>query len=255
MKERIKNIISIIDIPNLLVAIASIISWQCVTTSKTHPQYVPPNSQQFSYPNTKEQAFTRQVLEYTVFFVGLDIILLLFLLHRFLPKYFYPIRFFSTCWIFLACVGLCNTIANSLKGFVGRPRPDMYSVCGDNANYDTCISKKRDKEFISWPSTHASMSMSGLLFSSLIMLGSFRKPHLYLIVIALLPTALSIYIGATRIREYKHHTEDVTAGFFFGALFANIFFWSMKKKIFPKIKKRQGNGQLIEPQSALVSIS
>ncbi|CAK9303158.1 unnamed protein product [Gordionus sp. m RMFG-2023] len=125
-----------------------------------------------------------------------------------------------------------------LKWVVGRLRPHFFSVCvpsykapcnadlyiTDAECFGTNLARIKDAR-LSFPSGHSSSSMYALLFTALYL--HFRaKKCRFQVFSALLQGGLimlSLWIGATRISDYKHHWSDVLTGFLIGAVFAILF--------------------------------
>lgn len=201
---------------------------------------IPVTPQKISTPNPiydfpqQNQTIPRNVLSNFTTYYALIYILLLFILSLFLKPHFKSFEIFSALWSLLIAVHLGTFTANVFKSLVGRPRPDMYSYCGFNATYQTCKYKKKDKEFISWPSNHAASAMSCSVFLALFSQKVFHMKFLFFSLISYSFIFLGIWIGATRIKDNKHHPDDVTAGFLIGAITA-LFIWiKAQKTIFPK---------------------
>lgn len=121
-------------------------------------------------------------------------------------------------------------ITDVLKNFIGRPRPCFMANCfpdgkpvyGDDG-YPDCsqgIPEVVAESRRSFPSGHASWSMSCMAYLTLLLLAKLRvfsgAGHPSRMILALGPVVLAVYIGATRVVDYMHHPTDVLSGFALG---------------------------------------
>ncbi|EAY21111.1 PAP2 superfamily protein [Trichomonas vaginalis G3] len=116
----------------------------------------------------------------------------------------------------------------------------MRTKCGPEANYTTCRlnGTKRDKEFISWPSAHATEAGSAGVFVAFFVQEVFVDKNLLIsFASAVLFLGFGVYVGGSRIKDFKHHPDDVTAGLLIGAGVSYFIWTNMKKKIFTVEKK------------------
>jgi len=149
--------------------------------------------------------------------------------------------------------GLLNQIVTDLlKLAAGRPRPHFADVCnimydqGQSCDIPNTTSRPVDLIFIenyscrgnadlfeseserenrinearlSFPSGHSSMAFYGMVLSILIL----KRAQKNYIVTALFQTACltyCVFVGISRVNDYKHHTDDVIAGATLGSIFA-----------------------------------
>jgi membrane-associated phospholipid phosphatase len=106
------------------------------------------------------------------------------------------------------------------KGFVGLARPDLYAQCGYNATFAECkekIGHAADNAFKSWPSGHSSIAMSGFLFPALFGQRLVKVKQLWVSVLFSAFIVFAFYLATTRVKDFRHHTDDVLAGFFIGS--------------------------------------
>jgi len=135
--------------------------------------------------------------------------------------------------VFAIC--LTGIATNIFKSYVGRPRPHFYQRCNIDPMNDTeCNLPKADLEDIykSWPSGHSSIAMSGSLFSCLFLLKAFRIRRAPYLFAALLLMFFPMYIGSTRIKDFKHRPDDVIAGFLLGFIISFTVFEQQKENLF-----------------------
>ncbi|KAH0786043.1 PAP2 superfamily protein [Histomonas meleagridis] len=232
-----KNICNRIDVPNLIVAIVSIIVLGILMfTLKMQPLFVPENDSLSMFPHMETNRVPEWLLCLLIGIFTIVIFVGAFFLQKFFPQYFADFRGFSLVWVFVIC--LMNTLSATeiLKRYAGRPRPDVYAVCGNNTQYEDCTNVKKstqDDQFKSWPSGHSSTSMSTFYFLALFVQDICKRCHGIASFIGFVLILISLIIGATRIRDYRHHTDDVLAGLFIGYLVTGFIYRKTRNAIFP----------------------
>lgn len=136
----------------------------------------------------------------------------------------------------LAAVVVAGLLTNIVKLGVGRPRPDFLARCwpgGASPAWDAqgrpvCAREAIDVDegLKSFPSGHSSIAASGGVFLTLWLLGhlrAFRGGCGPLgVVAALTPSVAALWVGLTRIQDYWHHWEDVSAGLVLGSAVASL---------------------------------
>lgn len=136
------------------------------------------------------------------------------------------------CW----AVGLTELLTELLKNYVGRLRPQLYEACGwDEANHTCTWDPARmpdpalvpDEEHHSFPSGHSSLTTCAGLMLTMYALGvlpAVQPRHRLgqqcvgrlLTPLALMPTALAMFVAASRVRDNWHFPSDVIAGIVLG---------------------------------------
>ncbi|KAG0363269.1 hypothetical protein BGZ54_008231 [Gamsiella multidivaricata] len=136
-------------------------------------------------------------------------------------------------------------VTDSVKITVGRPRPDFLDRClslYDNTYAGTPLHLLTDPPnllsnssictradllrdgFKAFPSGHSSFSFGGLGYVSMYLAGKLHlfdeRGHIYKSLVVLAPLILAALIATSRVSDYRHHWEDVTAGSFIGGVFA-----------------------------------
>ncbi|CAL8469516.1 g9057 [Coccomyxa elongata] len=138
----------------------------------------------------------------------------------------------------LMCVITTALITNLIKLGVGRPRPNFMMQCwpdGDVQWDATSGEALCSKNTInpaegrkSFPSGHTSWSTSGLGYLTFWLGGKLRiydgTGHSWRVPASLIPLGGAVWIGITRLQDYWHHWEDVTAGFLLGLGLAYAFY-------------------------------
>ncbi|KAJ7066530.1 lipid phosphate phosphatase 1 [Mycena amicta] len=138
----------------------------------------------------------------------------------------------------LSARGMTRLFTNILKNKVGRLRPDFLARCNWDAEKLKCTGKAGDilDGRRSFPSGHSSAVFSGMTFLAFWLAGqtaawcfhvplpaaSLRSSRLARFCITLLPIWWAIYVGVTRIEDYRHHKEDVIVGGLMGIVCASI---------------------------------
>ncbi|GFO38035.1 phosphatidate phosphatase ppapdc1a [Plakobranchus ocellatus] len=135
---------------------------------------------------------------------------------------------------------LSTTVTNFIKLVVGRPRPDFFERCFEQPPEDINDLAEakcdRDDEIVdqgykSFPSGHATIAFSGMLYMSLYIahtLKVFAQRHSRYSSIRLcatiLPVVVAVLVAASRTADYHHHWQDVLVGSLIGLVFAYMCF-------------------------------
>lgn len=227
------SFIKMLDIPNFVGAVIAAVLWViskfCVPQFKL---YVPPNDSLSNFP----KKVGKDLVPFNPMITGIIIsqfllVFLVYFLSKKFPKILKEFNPFTAFYIGIIIFSFNNFATNIIKGYVGRARPDLYGHCGENSNHLTCNKKE---EFRSWPSGHSSASMSGTLYPCLFLQKVVKtRNSIWIIVCCMLPI-ISLYVGGSRIRDFRHHPDDVLAGLFLGAFITFIFWIRTYKTIFLK---------------------
>lgn len=236
--QSVRRIIRYIDVPHMLLAVAMLALTKLSMRTPVNPMFIPPNDASVLYPKSDSHFLTKNTLEDMLFIATLSTIAVLYIASVFLDGIVNRFNIFTGVWMCLITIGLSNSFCAFFKGYVGWPRPDTYTVCGVNTTYATCKYKKRDKQFISWPSTHSTLAMSYSTYLSLFVQKAIKQNFILVDILCILPFFFGFYVGSTRIKDYKHHPDDVTAGLLIGSL-VPFFLWKTQKKIIFREKKEQ----------------
>uniref|UniRef100_A0A4W4F6A1 Phosphatidic acid phosphatase type 2/haloperoxidase domain-containing protein n=1 Tax=Electrophorus electricus TaxID=8005 RepID=A0A4W4F6A1_ELEEL len=135
---------------------------------------------------------------------------------------------------FVFGAAVSQSLTDIAKHTIGRLRPHFLTICKPNwslvdctAGYIENFSCTGDKSLVSegrlsFYSGHASFSMYCMLFLALYVQSKMKaewarllRPTLQFFLIA-----ASLYVGLSRISDYKHHWSDVLTGFIQGAIVA-----------------------------------
>jgi membrane-associated phospholipid phosphatase len=130
---------------------------------------------------------------------------------------------------------LNGVVTNVLKIAVGRPRPDFIWRCfpGGVVSEDlTCNGSLQDirEGRKSFPSGHASWMFTGFVFTSLYFAGklfvfSSKRGHSLNLVATLVPILGATLVGVSRIRDRRHHWDDVVVGAVIGSVMACLAYF------------------------------
>jgi len=245
---RVNSFWSRIDISGLITNLIVYIICGVFAIVPSRPLYVPPNDSNSAFPYPGKETIPN-----TMLIIGIGIIFVIFmfaaiLIHKYNPGSTRQFLVFPTIWCFLLCIGVTNMCVCIFKNYVGRPRPSFFSRCGITATNDpkTCpslSSKTYYEEFRSWPSGHSSTAMAGFLFFSLFTSKLFKSKEFWVTTLSSLYIFVAFFVGSSRIIDYRHHTDDVIAGFFTGALFTLFIFAKSSKKLFNKPKNEEWKHQ------------
>lgn len=162
----------------------------------------------------------------------------------------------TACTYFVA-FGLNSLASESIKLYVGYLRPSFYQLCQPDEEYQECTGDEADDSRKSFPSGHASQSFCGLVLLTLFLHHKFGVPsatrsssaensagdgairvvvvrpsHRLASVLALLPVALAIFVGTSRLHDNKHFPADVVGGAVLGGSIAvytfGIYFFELR---------------------------
>jgi len=143
-----------------------------------------------------------------------------------------------------AFLGLASTVSlnlfitNLIKIAVGRPRPDFLQRCWPGNNGRTEAAFDLDKDGLqhlrctgaddvitegrkSFPSGHSSLAFSIAGFTVIYLAGKFGFGALNVITCALIGCVPTL-IAVSRVRDYRHHWQDVLVGSMLGLLCAYL---------------------------------
>eukprot|EP00624_Nannochloropsis_granulata_P000941 evm.model.NODE_14110_length_7915_cov_21.470879.3 len=136
---------------------------------------------------------------------------------------------------FFFSMALTVATTNSLKNYVSHPRPNHFALLlfaslspssTKAAHYATSASE-------AWPSGHCSISMTAGAYLSLIFLRDIkqfagttqRELRTILVLLALGPVFLALFIAGTRVHDYFHSAADAVTGTVLGLLWALVAFF------------------------------
>ena len=119
----------------------------------------------------------------------------------------------------LVTLVLKKSVGSLRPNFLARCQPDASGACTGDPNL---IRDGRD----SFPSGHTSTAFVGGTYLSLYLWGKLRPFRtggaLWKVLVILTPVVIASLVGASRIIDRRHRTEDVLAGALIGAGFAYL---------------------------------
>ncbi len=127
------------------------------------------------------------------------------------------------CSAFLFACATTLLVTDTVKVYVGRLRPNFYSMCAfdDDSLECTADVSQQHEARKSFPSGHSSISMNGMLFVSLyIVYNSPLKSPFAKYFFFLAPVALAVFVAASRVHDNWHHPSDVLCGALIGGFSA-----------------------------------
>jgi membrane-associated phospholipid phosphatase len=130
----------------------------------------------------------------------------------------------GVCTILVA-IGLSELITQTFKLYVGRLRPNFYSMCGFNTETLSCDNgEEMEMEArMSFPSGHSSLSFCGMMTLTLFCLGrvglgrsiipkTSSAKGKFLLILSFTPLLLSCWVATSRLVDNWHHPSDIVAG-------------------------------------------
>ncbi|XP_015254958.1 PREDICTED: lipid phosphate phosphohydrolase 2 isoform X1 [Cyprinodon variegatus] len=130
---------------------------------------------------------------------------------------------------FLFGAAVSTSLTDLAKFIIGRPRPNFLAVCApQNCSgyvlHINCTGNARNvtQSRLSFYSGHSSFGMYCMLFLSLYVHARMQGKWTRLVrpTIQFFLVAFALYVGYTRVSDYKHHWSDVVVGLLQGALIA-----------------------------------
>ena len=227
------------DFKGFLAAFLSFLIYKYSMSLPPDPIFVPPNDSNVNFPIVNSEVFPRRSLEYLVL-IGFNIfIIIIYILQHFLPHLFKYFNLMTAIWTELTCVFIASSATCFAKAYVGWPRPTMYTKCGYNSTYETCKlqGNKKNKEFISWPSAHATLATSAGVFMAFFFQATCKSQDLLISLISTIFLGFSVYVCSSRIKDFKHHPDDVTAGMVIGGGISYFIWITSKDNIYKKEKE------------------
>ncbi|XP_020774689.1 phospholipid phosphatase 2 [Boleophthalmus pectinirostris] len=130
---------------------------------------------------------------------------------------------------FLFGGAVSQSLTDLAKFTIGRPRPNFLAVCAPTVCNGymlqiNCTGNLRNvtESRLSFYSGHSSFGMYCMLFLSLYVQARMQGKWTRLVrpTIQFFLVMFAVYVGYTRVSDYKHHWSDVLVGFLQGALIA-----------------------------------
>ncbi|XP_047443746.1 phospholipid phosphatase 2b [Mugil cephalus] len=132
-------------------------------------------------------------------------------------------------FLFGACAS--QSLTDLAKFTIGRPRPNFMAVCAPKVCTGymleiNCTGNSGDvtESRLSFYSGHSSFGMYCMLFLALYVQARLAAKWARLLrpTIQFFLVAFAVYVGYTRVSDYKHHWSDVLVGLLQGALVAAL---------------------------------
>lgn len=183
-------------------------------------------------------------------------------------------------------IGACTTImlTDVLKYGIGRPRPHFLKLCMPHACITnrtaaadfTCSNSALSMHLLknlrlSFPSGHSSLAAYASTFLTLFLQNQIRRVRkngasVSLFYCQVLVMCSAILVGLSRIRDHKHHIQDVAVGLTLGALMALVtwiyVFPAMRRdlRLFPvqktiRLTDSKSEGRVMSSSSAAVRMA
>lgn len=141
----------------------------------------------------------------------------------------YVAALYKVVGTFLFGAAVSQSLTDLAKYTIGRPRPNFMSVCAPKVCKGyvlqiNCTGNPRDvtESRLSFYSGHSSFGMYCMLFLALYVQARLVAKWARLLrpTIQFFLVAFAVYVGYTRVSDYKHHWSDVLVGLLQGALIA-----------------------------------
>uniref|UniRef100_A0A3B1K1N2 Phospholipid phosphatase 2b n=3 Tax=Astyanax mexicanus TaxID=7994 RepID=A0A3B1K1N2_ASTMX len=141
----------------------------------------------------------------------------------------YAVALYKAVGTFLFGAAVSQSLTDLAKFTIGRPRPNFISVCKPKLCKGympiiNCTGVPDDvtESRLSFYSGHSSFGMYCMLFLALYVQARLRAKWARLLrpTIQFFLVAFAVYVGYTRVSDYKHHWSDVLVGLLQGALVA-----------------------------------
>jgi len=205
---------------------------------------VPPFRRQFSvydtsiaYPYAKKETINNWMLWLLSLVLPIVVIMLVWVKKRDHRETYYAMLglFLSSLLAYFICHFVKNIVGRLRPDFLDRCNPNLsrissdftiaklydISICGASTEVELDILRAGSQSFFSG---HASTAFAGLGFLSFYLSYVLRLPKrpgsVYKVWIVLLPHMIALFIGLSRISDYRHHWEDVLVGLIAGLLCA-----------------------------------
>lgn len=141
----------------------------------------------------------------------------------------YVAALYKVVGTFLFGAAVSQSLTDLAKFTIGRPRPNFMTVCAPKVCKGyvpeiNCTGDIKDvtESRLSFYSGHSSFGMYCMLFLALYVQARLRAKWARLLrpTIQFFLVAFAVYVGYTRVSDYKHHWSDVLVGLLQGALIA-----------------------------------
>ncbi|XP_034035681.1 phospholipid phosphatase 2b [Thalassophryne amazonica] len=149
----------------------------------------------------------------------------------------YVAALYKVVGTFLFGAAVSQSFTDLAKFTIGRPRPNFMAMCAPKIctgymQVINCTGRHQDimESRLSFYSGHSSFGMYCMLFLALYVQARLVAKWARLVrpTIQFFLVAFAVYVGYTRVSDYKHHWSDVLVGLLQGALVAlfNVYFVS-----------------------------
>lgn len=138
---------------------------------------------------------------------------------------------------FFFSMALTVATTNSLKNYVSHPRPNHFALLlfASLSSSSAKAAHYAKSAWESWPSGHCSISMTAGAYISLVFLRDIkqfagttqRELRTILVLLALGPVFLALFIAGTRVHDYFHSAADAATGMGLGLLWALVAFFQI----------------------------
>uniref|UniRef100_A0A8C5LMZ6 Phospholipid phosphatase 2 n=1 Tax=Leptobrachium leishanense TaxID=445787 RepID=A0A8C5LMZ6_9ANUR len=166
----------------------------------------------------------------------------------------YVAALYKVIGTFLFGASVSQSLTDLAKYMIGRPRPNFVAVCNPDWTTVNCSGYVTDfvcrgnpsnvtESRLSFYSGHSSFGMYCMLFLSLYVQARLcgKWARLLRPTVQFFLISFALYVGYTRVSDYKHHWSDVLVGLLQGSLVATLTIQSKLKD--PELgDRRRSNG-------------
>ncbi|XP_037530606.1 phospholipid phosphatase 2-like [Nematolebias whitei] len=176
----------------------------------------------------------------------------------------YVVALYKVVGTFLFGAVVSQSLTELAKYTIGRPRPNFMTVCAPKVctgymQVINCTGSLPDvtESRLSFYSGHSSFGMYCMIFLALYVQARLAAKWARLLrpTIQFFLVAFAVYVGYTRVSDYKHHWSDVLVGLLQGALVAvlNVRFVSdfFKKRSLRCSRTAAGDSEDLERKPSL----
>ena len=225
-----------LDIKNMLCSGILSLLWFALSFVNPHRSFISPGDPTYSYPNNNNETVPTGWLIGVIFpFSWAFICIIYFAAKKFQDRIKSP-KLFTAIWCNVIIVSFTSIIVFATKNYVGRYAPNFFKKCGSEySTPDNCTAINEDDLndlMRAFPSNHSATCFASVWFLIKLAVYSLTVKDPIICMILYLMLFVPLWVGCSRIRDYRRHPSDVTAGFFIGYLISELFWKPYKRKIF-----------------------
>lgn len=229
--------VSDFKIPDVILVFVLGISLAFLSKSEPKRLYIPEDYPlcKFPYKNAGISGFVN-LMVVTVIPIVFYLIMYIVLKVNDEVEYVVPYNVIGVTCLHLGSIFISGLMCHFVKNYVGRPRPDYYDYVKNIAANHPQKEVMAKEAFKSFPSGHSCTAASGCLSFCLILSKMLYCHDLWCIFLKIIPISYAFFIGTCRVREYRHHPDDVIAGMLFGFIITMFCHLASSYSLFDDVK-------------------